>query len=52
MSLTENFDRWMERETAALEILEELLDRLQADIEWFEALDEQERAREVIGYKA
>ena len=51
MSLTENFDRWMERETAALDLLDELLDRLQADIAWFEALDEQERAQEVVGYE-
>ena len=41
MTMTESFDRWMERETAALDLLDELLDRLAADIAWFEALDEQ-----------
>jgi hypothetical protein len=52
MTVAESFDRWLERETASLELLEELLERLQEDIAWIEALNERERAEEVIGYES
>lgn len=52
MPPTESFDRWMKRETAALDLLDDLLDRVRADLEWLEALDERERAQEVVGYES
>jgi hypothetical protein len=52
MAVTESFERFLALEEQSLERLEGLLERIREDITWLEALDERERALEVVGYES